>query len=387
MRPHLRLLVISKRSLSSAAEDHDGGASAPGSTGGTMDHPPTSRWPTRKTATAAAAIGAVTIALMLAASPASAQTTDAAPAEVTTTSSLGHPPPQHVEIPLQPGSAPVYAVDAFGALWVNAHRAAVLSRVDPATNAVETIPVPTNQCGLAAADNLLWFPNCAPTGYFPNPGPPTTFGLNPTTRAFVSRLPVWGEFAGGSLWTVENNATFVRRDPQTGAEQARVPLRIIPNPNGTSPGTECYGSLWTVNEINNVQRTDLATNTSKIITLKDGNRPPPNLEETNFACAEGKVWVPNGLGLFRIDPRTNATKRFPVTISNVRPAFFNVPIASDGHDLFVRNFDTSVARIDARTGKVVQHYPADTGGGGIAVAYGSLWVVNAVHDTLWRYPL
>lgn len=96
--------------------------------------------------------------------------------------------------------------------------------------------------------------------------------------------------------------------------------------------------------------------------------------------------MPNGLGLFRINPKTNATKLFPLKISSER-AWSPVSIASDGHDLFVRNLDTSVARINARTGKVVQRYPADTGGGTITVAYHSLWVTNPDHDTLWRYPL
>jgi streptogramin lyase len=312
---------------------------------------------------------------------------------LTSTATAAHgaeqPPPPRVEIALQAGSAPGGGVDAFGALWFNAHRAKVLFRVDPATNAVETIPVPTNQCGaFSTSSDLLWFGNCNPILANPNPGPPTMFGFDPASRTIVRHVPGFlGVYAAGSVWTNEDNASFVRHDPQTGAEQARVPLQIIPNSNGTSPGTECYGSLWTVNERNSVQRTDLATNTSEIITLKVGHRYPPYLAGTNFACADGKVWVPNGLGLFRIDPKTKATKRFPVQISTDHREWSDVPIASDGHDVFVRNTATSVARIDARTGKIVQRYPADTGGGGVAVAYGSLWVINPGQDTLWRYAL
>jgi hypothetical protein len=295
-------------------------------------------------------------------------------------------PPGAIEIRLlsvglASGAAPLSIVDAFGSMWITAHRYGVMFRIDPQTNAVEAVFPPRAQCGpLTASAELLWFTAC-------QQGPLVSLGIDPATGSVVRELPPGSVVTGGSMWTNDANTALVRRDPESDDELARVPLSIPPNPDGQLPGSECAGPLWTVNGIDQVQRTDLATNTTLVIKLK---RPRGTYEplSTGAGCAAGKVWVPNAAGLFQIDPATNRVRRFPLAIKP--PSFFfDVSIASDGDDVYVRTGDATVVRIDGDTGNAVRTYSASRfgWGGGIAVAYDSLWVVNTLDGTVWRHPL
>jgi streptogramin lyase len=276
-------------------------------------------------------------------------------------------------------------MSAFGAVWVGSHRAPVLFRVDPQTNQFESIPVPAQHCGspMSASSDRLWLTAC---GSF------SSYAFDPVTRTVTQQFPDGGAavYAGDSKWSVEGwdtpNATLVRNDPQTGAVAARIPLQIPPDENGQDPGSECAGSLWTISPASEVQRTDLATNQGQVIKLTRSAGAHPTVYSTNVACAAGKVWVPNGAGLFRIDPKTNATKLFPIKFT-AYTEFGDVAITSNGNDIYWRTSDNSVAKINGNTGKVVKRYPASGGGGGIAIANGSLWVVNSIDGTLWREPL
>jgi outer membrane protein assembly factor BamB len=104
------------------------------------------------------------------------------------------------------------------------------------------------------------------------------------------------------------------------------------------------------------------------------------------AFAAGKVWVPNPAGLYQIDPATNTAKVVPIPLHRMSQNG-DVNAVADGDKVYVRTSDTSIACIDARTGKVVRRFPATGGGGGLTVARGSLWVVNAGPGTVWRYKL
>jgi len=258
----------------------------------------------------------------------------------------------------------------------------VLFRIDPQTNESQPVPVPRAQCGpVTASAGLLWFLAC-------QWGPIQTLGVDPATGAVIQRPPLPGVVIGDSLWTGDGSTTLIRLDLQTGNELARVPLAMPPNPDGQGPGAECAGTLWTVNGMDSVQRTDLVTNASVVITLKRSRRGPNTAFSTTAVCAAGKVWVPNAAGLFQIDPGTNRVRRLPI-IATPPSEISDVAIASDGDDVYLRTGDTTVARIDGDTGTVVKTYPASRlgSGGGIAVAYNSLWVINTLDGTVWRQPL
>jgi streptogramin lyase len=295
-------------------------------------------------------------------------------------------PPGTVRIKLSIGAFPDYPISAFGAVWVESHRGYGIYRINPHTNRARWIPMPENQCGPpAAARGRLWFSNCSG-----ETGVSRMYGLNPTNGKIVARRAGSGvAYAGGSLWTVNlGKNTLIRSDPRTGVVLARIKLGISPAPNGQWAGSACLGSLWTPNGTDGLQRTDLATNATQVIPLPGGHDATGTgyFAANNVACAARKVWVPDGAGLYEVDPATDAATLLPIRIGPFSQQG-DVSIVSAGDDVYLRTSNTSVAKIDATTGAVVARYPATGGGGGIIVAYGSLWVVNANAGSLWREPL
>jgi outer membrane protein assembly factor BamB len=87
------------------------------------------------------------------------------------------------------------------------------------------------------------------------------------------------------------------------------------------------------------------------------------------AFAAGKVWVPNPAGLYQIDPATNTAKVVPIPLHGMSQNG-DVNVVADGDKVYVRTSDTSIACIDARTGKVVRRFPATGGGGGLTAPAG-----------------
>jgi hypothetical protein len=67
----------------------------------------------------------------------------------------------------------------------------------------------------------------------------------------------------------------------------------------------------------------------------------------------------------------------------------DIPIVSGAGSVWLRTSDPKLDRIDPATGRVRATYPAANagGGGGLAVAFGSLWVENAGSDSVWREPI
>jgi streptogramin lyase len=295
-------------------------------------------------------------------------------------------PPGTTTIKLRPGTFPDYPLSAFGAIWIESHRDVFLYRINPKTNKTRRIRLPENQCGpLVAGGGRLWVHNCPG-----ETGVARIYALEPHRDKIVVRRRGGGfAYAGGSLWTIDDpNSLLLRTDPQTGVVLVRVKLGISPAPNGTWPGSECLGSLWTTNGTDGLQRTDLATNTSQVIPLPGGHDATGNgyFAAGIVACAAGKVWVPDGAGLYEVDPTDNSANLLPISIGPFSQQG-DVSIVASGNEVYLRTSDTSVAKIDATTGAVIARYPASGGGGGIAVAYGSLWVVNALTDSVWRERL
>jgi streptogramin lyase len=300
--------------------------------------------------------------------------------------SLGASSAGSTAIKLDRGAFPDYPLSAFGSVWVESHRGLSLYRINPKSNKVRRFMLPESQCGpLAAGAGRLWFSNC-----FGEAGVARVYAVDPRSGRVVARRPGTGvAFAGGSVWVVDKARNdLIRTDPATGVVLARLKLGIHPAPNGTWAGSSCAGSLWTANGSDGVQRTNLQTNATRVIALPGGYDPPgPGYFAVNLVgCADGKVWVPDGAGLYEVDPLHNTAKLLPMKIGPFSQQG-DVSLVDVGSNLYLRTSDTSVARIDARTGKIDARYRAAGGGGGVAVADGSLWVVNALPATVWREQL
>jgi streptogramin lyase len=281
-------------------------------------------------------------------------------------------------------SFPTAIVGAFGSVWVGEHRGNFVLRVNPRTARItKRFLVPENLCGdFAVAAGRLWLGNCAgETGYA------KTYELDPRTGRIDGTIQgsQFPAFAGGSIWTATfPQGVLIRSDPRTRVRLATVHLPFPADPNGQTPGTLGYGSLWATNGSDAAARIDLRTNAVTLIPLPGGfYRIDGYYDSHGPVFAAGRAWLPNGAGLYEIDPNANK-----VTLHRMRIGPFSewgdVGIAAHGTDIYIRVSNTRVVRIDARTGKVRKSYPADGGGGEVAAAYGSLWWTNASTDTIRR---
>jgi hypothetical protein len=300
-------------------------------------------------------------------------------------------PPTHVVFRLQPGAYPNYVATGFGSIWAESHRGGygsgpLLYRINPRTNRIAaTLRLPDSQCWHPAVGaGYLWVSDCG--GEVANP---TVYKVDPHGMKVVGHVkgtdPV---FANGSVWTMSPLEDRVLRiDPQSGLVLARI------NPGldvteGWALGGSGYGSIW-MHTAKVVTRIDVATNkVTAVVPLPGGkiNDQPGNMGPTQAGFTAGKVWVPNVVGLFEIDPDTNTARLVPLSM-HPYTQWGDIGIGTTADSVFVRTSDTTVAQIDAATGHVKATYPAAGHGGDLEVAFGSLWVAATDIDRVWREPL
>jgi hypothetical protein len=302
-------------------------------------------------------------------------------------------PASHVTFRLEPGAWPTYVASGFGSIWVASHRPSpgfgpLLYRIDPRTNRiVARLRLPDNACWHPAVGaGYLWVSDCG--GEVANP---VVFKVkvDPRRMKVVGRVP--GEnpvFGDGSLWVRSPRVDRVLRvDPRSGL----VLARINPGLDVTSDwalGGFGYGSIWAHNNTV-VTRIDVATNkTTAVIPLPGGraNTGPGNFGGNQEGFTAGKVWLPNIVGLFEIDPGTNRARLRRMSM-HAFTQWGDDGIGTTAHSVLVRRSDTVVSQIDAATGKIKANYPAAGHGGDLGVAFRSLWVAATDIDSVWREPL
>jgi hypothetical protein len=301
-------------------------------------------------------------------------------------------PARHVTIRLEPGAWPTYVASGFGSIWVASHRPSahgpLLYRINPRTNRiVARLTLPDNACWHPAVGaGYLWVSDCG--GEVANP---VVFKIKVGRRRMkvVGRVrganPVFGD---GSLWVQSPRQDRVLRvDPRSGLVLARIDPRFDTT-QGWALGGFGYGSIWAHNQTV-VTRIEVATNkAATVIPLPDAraNDQPGNFGGNQEGFTAGKVWLPNIVGLFEIDPATDRATLRPLSM-HAFTQWGDDGIGTTAGSVFVRRSDTVVTQLDAATGKVRANYPAGGHGGDLEVAYGSLWVAATDRDSIWREPL
>jgi streptogramin lyase len=297
------------------------------------------------------------------------------------------------------GGFPAMIVPASGSIWVFPHRDIVVDRIDPLTNRiVAQVNVQDTPCTLSAAGGgLVWLSNCGTgensTGW--------VYGIDPRLNRIVRRIRgTYPAFGDGSLWVLDDSGKRVRRvDPRSGVVLATIPTGSDQQPGG---GTLVlagvgYGSAWLASDASKtVTRISTATNkVTAVIPLAGAETQDeafPNgggyINGAQMALADGKAWYGNPAGLFEIDSRSNHVRLIPL---RMRPftEWGDIPVVSGAGSVWLRTADNRIDRIDPLSGRLIGTYPADSGGGGggLAVADGSLWVENAGSDSVWREPI
>jgi YVTN family beta-propeller protein len=301
--------------------------------------------------------GLVVIAVAVVAVVLSGGNTAASPAAIAG-NSVGaiNPADNEINAVVPVGSSPSSAAVGAGALWVANYSDDTVSRIDPATHAVQTIQAGATPSGIAVGGGAVWVAN--------NLGGSVS-RIDPTVNRVVQTITVGNGPSGvavgdGSVWvTNSSDGTLGRIDAVTGA--VRDTIALGGGATGVAAG---LGGVWVTDEANGrVLRVDPQTDqVTQAISV--GNGPGP------ITVDSSSVWVANSLDgtVSRIDPQTNqVTSVIPV---GQGPA----AIVPGAGGVWVANeFAGSVARIDpatdtARTIKVGNRPQA------LATTGGLVWV-------------
>jgi len=207
--------------------------------------------------------------------------------------------------------------------------------------------------------------------------------IDPTTNKVVARVlagrwPVGAAAGEGSVWVVNRDDNSITRiDPES--NRALAPIRVGKKPLGVEVGE---GSIWVTNTGDGtVSRIDFQTN-AVTATIHVGKQP------SGVSISNGAVSVSNfggrltrGGSLVCVDPKTNAvTQTFKVSFANVALA--------QGDDVWVSSqYDHTILRIDAKSGRIVTTIPVRGQPSGLVVSKDNLWATDYEHATLWKIDL
>ena len=247
------------------------------------------------------------------------------------------------------GDSSVWAVDGTDR---------IVSRIDPATHAVQTIPVGADPAAVTVTGGDVWVANS---------GDGTVSRISAAANAVVQKISVGNvpdAIASGpsGIWVADRgDATVDRINPATGD----VTKRDIPvggQPDGIAVGP---GAVWVANgEDGTVTRIDPAT----------GQPDGPvavGAGPAGIAITPGAVWVANSLDLTvdRLDP---AIGKVTATIG-MGDGPSAIAAAADG--VWVSDeFDATLRRIDPRTNQVSRVISLGSTPQAIAAAGSGVWV-------------
>ncbi len=262
------------------------------------------------------------------------------------------------------------------AVWVTSSRAGLVTELDARSNQPGRTIAANKPCsGLLYAEGSLWIPSC---------GDHSLLRADPATGAILARIPAGpadsegGIAAGaGSIWLVTDagspsaDGTLTRISAETNTVQAAIPI-----PSGSVNPLFADGALWISSHTHNaLLRLDPATN-RVTATIPTGQGP------RFLTYGAGSVWTLNqGDGtISRI--RTATAQR----IANIEAG---IP-GSGGEMCFgfgaawATVIGFPITRIDAATNQVTAQWKGP-GGDSIRMGFGSLWLTDLFHGTIWRF--
>jgi YVTN family beta-propeller protein len=225
------------------------------------------------------------------------------------------------------GSSPSGVAAGAGSVWVSNYDDNTVSRIDPATHAMQTIQVGSTPSGIAVGAGAVWVAN---------------------------------NFGG----TVSRIAPAVNRVVQT--------IRVGNGPSGVAVGD---GSVWVTNSSD--------ATLSRIDAVSGDVRPtiPLGGGATDVAVGLGAVWVSDAANgrVLRIDPQTDHITE-PINVGT-GPSAITVGFGS----VWVANsLDGTVSRIDPQTNQVAATIPVGDGPSAIAIGIRGVWVANEFGHSVVR---
>ena len=248
-----------------------------------------------------------------------------------------------------------------GSVWAVDSAEGTLSRINPATHAVQTIPVGSGPAAVTVTGKDAWVANS---------GDGTVSQINTTTNTVVQTIPVGNvpvAIASGpsGVWVAnQGDNTVDRIDPVHGVVTMRN-IEVGGLPDGIAAGQD---AIWVANsEDGTVTRIDPATG-------QPSGPMPVGAGPAGIAVTSAAVWVANSLDLTvsRLDPATGRQ----TALVGVGDGPSTIAAASDG--VWVSDqFDATLRRIDPRTDRVDRVVSVGSSPQGIAVArpgVSGIWV-------------
>lgn len=223
-------------------------------------------------------------------------------------------------IPLPVGATPIEASAGAGSVWVLG--SAGMYRINPTTNTVTTVPVPAAPVDIAATDTAVWA--FAPTTA-------EVIRIDPATNHVVARIPGPVDARGitandDMVWVGTSGSGAVHIDAHT---NARVGPAVQAVGGQASPMAIGEGAVWLQTREDlplTVTRVEPTTNAQvahiSVTTGGCGTADTTSMCPERMAAGGGSVWVTNGNAdqLVRIDPATNrpvAALTFPTPVNAV----------------------------------------------------------------------
>ena len=245
-----------------------------------------------------------------------------------------------------------------GSVWAVDSADGALARIDPATHAVQQIPVGSAPSAVAVTGPDAWVANSG--------GGTVTRVSTVTNRAVdtiqVGNLPVAIASGPSGVWVAnEGDGTVDRIDPATG-EVTKRGIQVGARPDGIAAGA---GAVWVANgEDGTVQRIDPATG-------QPGGPVHVGSGPAGIAVTPGAVWVANSLDqtVSRLDP---ASGTVTATIG-VGDGPGGIVAARDG--VWVSDeFDATLRRIDPHSARVDRTVHLGSSPRGMVAAGSGVWV-------------
>jgi YVTN family beta-propeller protein len=276
-------------------------------------------------------------------------------------------PPIRVAPPAK-DAAPLAVAGAGSSAWFGSFAASTLTRVSATVadaRLVATIAVPPGGGAFAVGEGAVWSMSDSTS---------TLLRIDPTRNAVVARIHVApGEQAvagEGAVWlTHPRENTVSRIDPKTITVSATIPVPDQPSGVAVTPG-----AVWVADSGGpSLTRIDPATN-RVVATIRVGPNRECCGERMAVIAGSDAVWVANqpGRRIVRVDPQTNKVVD-SIDLGHFMPCGF---LAADRRSIWaagavctpaVAQIDIGARRVKAR---LVEPHAV-----GVALAFGSLWVV------------
>jgi streptogramin lyase len=278
-------------------------------------------------------------------------------------------PPTPVEAKVvATGRAPCGVVAYEGALWVGVYGTGAVLRINPTSGRItKRIRTGAWPCRVAVDRHALWITR-------DRAGVVLRIDRRTGRRRIIDlgRSPFDVLLAAGSVWVTSYEVgTIARLDPATGR-----PVSVAREGDFPAGLTSCKDRIWVGHGRDATWLTSIAPASGELQRVEVGAQTPgwPR-------CIGGELWVTTLDSVVRVDPESG-TVRARIRLGGT-PA--DAGAGPDGLIWVTDKERSLIDRIDPRTNKLVDSFPAGPGAFAFARVRTSMWVTSFAGTDIRRY--